>query len=297
MAQPIDKSQATTKLLAFIQQMPSLSTTATKVLQVCNTPAPAPNDLNRVISLDPVLAGKVLKLINSAYYARRNQITSLTRAIIMLGINTIKNLVLSTAIVKCVTGSAISRTLDMNAFWSHSIQVGVTARLISKEMKIPVQDQEYFFLAGLMHDLGKIPMSSQFPEVYDRILENRDTESHDICLKETQLLGLNHCDVGQMIVEKWDLGEDIAAAFTRHHHIRRHLETSDRIGWIIEMADIFAHLTDPAETGQDPESLLAHPPAALDRLNRETGVPLETLVAFNDTISVEMESAKAFLNL
>ncbi len=299
MTQPIDKSQATTKLLAFIQQMPSLSTTATKVLQVCNTPAPAPNDLNRVISLDPVLAGKVLKLINSAYYARRNQITSLTRAIIMLGINTIKNLVLSSAIVNCVTGSSISRTLDMNTFWSHSIQVGVTARLISKEMKFPVQDQEFFFLAGLMHDLGKIPMSSQFPDIYDRILESREVDSHDICLLEKQLLGLNHCEVGQMIVEKWDLGDDIAAAFTRHHHVRRNMETSDRIGWVVEMADIYAHLTDSAQTVQDPdlEALLAHPPAALDLLNRETGVSLETLVAFNDTISVEMESAKAFLNL
>jgi HD-like signal output (HDOD) protein len=297
MTHPIDTSKATATLLDFIQQMPSLSTTATKVLQVCNTPAPAPNDLNRVISLDPVLAGKVLKLINSAYYARRNKITSLTRAIIMLGINTIKNLVLSTAIVNCVTNSAISRTIDMNAFWSHSIQVGVTARLISKKMGIPAQDQEFFFLAGLMHDLGKIPISSQFSDVYDRILEIHHTQLRDICLVEKQLLGLTHCDVGQMIVEKWDLGDEIAAAFTRHHDIRLHAETSDQIGWIIETADIYAHLTDPAQNVHPPESLLAHPPPELGLLNRKTGVSLETLVAFNDTISVEMESAKAFLNL
>lgn len=296
MTHPIDTSQATEKMLNFIRQMPSLSTTATKVLQVCSTPAPAPNDLNRVISLDPVLAGKVLKLINSAYYARRNKITSLTRAIIMLGINTIKNLVLSTAIVKCVTNSAVSRTMDMNTFWSHSIQVGVTARLISKKMGISAQDQETFFLAGLMHDLGKIPMSSQFSGVYDRILEIHHTESQEICLVEQQLLGPTHCDVGQMIVEKWDLGDEMAAALTRHHHVRLHMETSGQMGGIIEMADIYAHLTDPAQPAQAPESLLP-PPPELDLLNRKTGISLKTLKEFNDTICVEMESARVFLNL
>ena len=297
MTHPIDTSQSTAKLLDFIRQMPSLSTTAAKVLQVCNTPSPAPNDVNRVISLDPVLAGKVLKLINSAYYARRNKITSLTRAIIMLGINTIKNLVLSTAVVNCVTNSAISRTIDMTAFWSHSIQVGVTARLISKKMGILAQDQEFFFLAGLMHDLGKIPMNSQFPDIYDRIQEIHHTELCDICPVEKQLLGLTHCDVGQMIVEKWDLGDEIAAAFTRHHDVRLHVETIDQIGGIIEMADIYAHLTDPAQNTRVCESLMTPPPPELDLLNRKTGVSLETLEAFNDTISVEMESAKAFLNL
>jgi HD-like signal output (HDOD) protein len=297
MTHPIDTSQATATLLDFIRQMPSLSTTATKVLQVCNTPAPAPNDLNRVISLDPVLAGKVLKLINSAYYARRNKITSLTRAIIMLGINTIKNLVLSTAIVNCVKNSAFSPTLDMNAFWSHSIQVGVTARLISKKMGILAQDQEFFFLAGLMHDLGKIPASSQFSDVYDRILKTHHTEFHEICQVEKQLLGLTHCDVGRMIVEKWDLGDEMAAALTRHHDVRLHAETGDQIGWIIEMADIYAHLTDPAQNIQASEPLLTQPPPELDLLNRKTGVSPETLMEFNDTISIEMESARAFLNL
>ena len=89
----------------YIDRMPSLSTTVTKVLEVCNKPNTAPNDLNKVISLDPVLTGNVLKLINSAYYSLPNQITSLARAIIMLGINTVKNLALSTAILGTLKSS------------------------------------------------------------------------------------------------------------------------------------------------------------------------------------------------
>jgi len=83
----------------YIARLPGLSTTAGKVMEICNNPAASPNDLNRVISMDPVLTGQVLKLTNSAYYSLRHPISSLTRAIVMLGINTVKNLVLSFAIL------------------------------------------------------------------------------------------------------------------------------------------------------------------------------------------------------
>ncbi|HQP12654.1 MAG TPA: HDOD domain-containing protein, partial [Candidatus Omnitrophota bacterium] len=76
----------------YISRMPSLSTTVTKVLEICNKPTTSPNDLNRVIALDPVLTGRVLKVVNSAYYSMDNEVTSLTRAIILLGLNTVKNL-------------------------------------------------------------------------------------------------------------------------------------------------------------------------------------------------------------
>ena len=83
------------KIQAYIARMPSLPTTVIKVLETCNDPNACANDLKRVISLDPVLTGRVLKLINSAYYSLGNPISSLTRAIIMLGVNTVKNLALS----------------------------------------------------------------------------------------------------------------------------------------------------------------------------------------------------------
>ncbi|GAB1484239.1 hypothetical protein MASR2M78_30570 [Treponema sp.] len=82
--------EAVRKIENYIQKMPSLPTTVAKVLEVCNNPRTSPADLNHVISLDPVLVGRVLKLINSAYYGLGQQVTSLVRAIIMLGINTVK---------------------------------------------------------------------------------------------------------------------------------------------------------------------------------------------------------------
>ncbi|MDZ7640457.1 MAG: HDOD domain-containing protein [Desulfurivibrio sp.] len=119
------------KLRHFIARMPSLSTTVTKVLEVCNRPDTSPNDLNRVISLDPVLTGQVLKLINSAYYSLPNEIGSLTRAIIMLGLNTVKNLALSTAVLGSLGQEESFHSLEMDAFWTHSLGVGVTAKALA----------------------------------------------------------------------------------------------------------------------------------------------------------------------
>ena len=100
----IDKEQQRRDIERFIEKMPSLSTTVGKVMEVCSRTDASPNELNKVVSLDPVLTGQVLKLINSAYYSLVNKVTTLTRAITMLGMNTVKNMALSTAIIKTVGG-------------------------------------------------------------------------------------------------------------------------------------------------------------------------------------------------
>ena len=126
-----EKDRILAVIQGYISRMPSLPITVSKILQICNDPRTSPVDLNQVISLDPVLMGRVMKLINSAYYSLPNQITSLVRAIIMLGINTVKNLALSTAVLGNLTGKGNFQALNIDGFWRHSLCVGVTAKLIA----------------------------------------------------------------------------------------------------------------------------------------------------------------------
>ncbi|GAG47522.1 unnamed protein product, partial [marine sediment metagenome] len=105
------------QIQTYITRLPSLSTTTAKVLETCNNPEASPNNLNRVISLDLVLTGQVLKLINSSYYSLRHPVSSLTRAIIMLGINTVKNLVLSFAILQQMRNQRTFPALCVEDFW------------------------------------------------------------------------------------------------------------------------------------------------------------------------------------
>mgnify|MGYP000037099439 CR=1 FL=1 len=112
------------RIQAYITRMPSLSTTAIKVLESCNDSNASANDLHRVISFDPVLTARVLKLINSAYYSLGVPITSLARAIVMLGVNTVKNLALSFAILENLRSNGHFSVFSPDDFWMHSLCVG-----------------------------------------------------------------------------------------------------------------------------------------------------------------------------
>jgi HD-like signal output (HDOD) protein len=131
----LTKEQRIIRIQNFIDRISCLSTTETKVLEVCNQSQTSAKELNQVVSLDPVLTGQVLKLINSAYYSLPNKITSLTRAIIMLGLNTVKNLALSTAVVGNFSKEDTFQDMSMDQFWTHSISVGVAAKTLAAKKK------------------------------------------------------------------------------------------------------------------------------------------------------------------
>jgi len=293
----INKDAAYKKFKSYINNMPSLSTTATKVLQICNTATPSPNDLNRVISLDPILSGKVLQLINSAYYARRSNVTSLTRAIIMVGINTIKNIVLSSAIVKSINSSSVRNAADMNFFWSHSIQVGVTAKLIAREIGISQTEHELYFLAGLMHDLGKVPLIQEFSKIYSQMEKISIKKQTDICLIEKALLGFTHCMGGKMIGEKWELGDAITEALIFHHDTRKNNIPKGEIASIIELADIYSNAHNGDNQRLDLDNLVETISPSFMHLVEKTGMSIDRLVEFDPIISEEINNAKAFLDI
>jgi HD-like signal output (HDOD) protein len=207
------------RIRVYIARMPSLSTTVTKVLETCNDPYASANDLSRVISLDPVLVGQVLRLINSAYYALPHAITSLPRAIIMLGLNTVKNLALSLAVLETMNGKGTMRTVSSNDFWAHSLCVGVSARCISELRGASLSEREDYFIAGLLHDLGKIPLNKQFPEQYYKAFNkaNSDSDPQHLFEAENEIFGINHCVVGQLIAEKWQLGGTLVQSLAHHH--------------------------------------------------------------------------------
>ena len=230
--------------------MPSLSTTVTKVLEICNRPDTSANDLNRVISLDPVLTGQVLKLINSAYYAFHNKVTSLTRAIIILGLNTVKNLALSTAILDTLGKTASSQSFTMDDFWTHSISAGVTAKAFAKEKNVPPEDLEEYFVGGLLHDLGKIPLTNRFPEDYAQTLEMAKRSEGPVYRAENDVFEIDHGVVGEMIAEKWKLDQKIKDALRYHHQPEEAGEDSHALVGVVSLANLYVNTLRLGSSGE-----------------------------------------------
>ena len=276
------------KIRLFVDKMPSLSTTVSKVLEICSRPDTVPNDLNRVISLDPVLAGQVLKLINSAYYSLMNKVTSLTRAIIMLGLNTVKNLALSTAIIRSVSQAKKSRALPIRAFWAHSIAVGVMAKLLAAGRGLSLAEREEYFVAGLLHDLGKIPIGDEYTEVLARV----ETAQNPLVTVEQQVLGLDHEEVGAMIATKWKLNAVLTDAICHHHAPELAAAAHRDLVATVALADFYVCLFDIGDAGN------RYPdPSRLESLLAQCQLAWDDLVDLAASVEAEIRKAEIFLQI
>ncbi len=275
----------------YIAAMPSLPTTVSKVLEICNNPNISPADLNHVISLDPVLVGRVLKLINSAYYGLGQQVTSLVRAIIMLGINTVKNLALSTAVLGKFSSRNQYQALNMEGFWRHSLCVGVAAKMIAKKRNMDQRLLEEYFTAGLLHDIGKIPINAVFPQEYVMAISVSDRERIALFQAEEKVLEMNHCISGEKIVSAWKLEGAVGDSVRFHHTYTDYDGVHKDVLFSVIAANWFANIMDIGFSGE----------RHLEKLRPIIWEYLHIDKYFFDGIEQsvidEIEKAKIFLNI
>ena len=284
----ITKAEQRKNIERFIRRMPSLSTTLGKVMEICSRTDASPNELNKVISLDPVLTGQVLKLINSAYYSLVNKVTSLTRAITMLGMNTVKNIALSTAIIRTISGAKKSRALPTSKFWAHSIGAGVSARLLGEVKEIPPMEREELFLAGLLHDLGKVP----FGDEYSEVLKVAKVEQLPLVQVERDLMGIDHQEVGSMIAEKWKLNTVITECITSHHETKTLTGDLGQQVALIALGNMYANILDHGYAG-DPFP----PEEDIEYLLRFADLSLADFSGIGSRVKEEIQRAEMFLQI
>jgi HD-like signal output (HDOD) protein len=280
------------KIKAYIVRMPSLSTTLVKVLETCNDPLASANDLKRVISLDPVLTGRVLRLINSAYYSLGKPISSLTRAIIMLGVNTVKNLALSFTVLDNLNRKSSCQSFSADEFWRHSLCVGVVAKSLAALKGLTATGQEEYFVAGLLHDLGKLPLYIQFPEEYYRICNNVDGGQTALYQDEARFLGVDHGAVGRIIAKKWRLGSTLVESLSCHHNSA---DRSDENCEFVSTVELANQLSIHFNIGNAGDQFIDHRRMSL--LRHELGVGSKMLAKIQDTVPDEIERAKFFLEV
>ncbi|ORC34920.1 phosphohydrolase [Marispirochaeta aestuarii] len=278
-------------LKIYIDKMPSLPTSVTKIMEISNDPNASPADLNQVISLDPVLMGKVMKLINSAYYGLSQEVTSLVRAIIMLGINTVKNLALSTAVLANLGKGTSAKGLNMDGFWRHSLCVGVTSKLIAKKLKIDPKRLEEFFMAGLLHDIGKIPLNNRLADPYVAAMQNADREQAPLIQAEKNVMGIHHCEVAKIILQRWRLNQEIQDAVSFHHAPLSYEGPHWKIVYAVTTANFFANTFEIGFAGD--RYPLSVPPEVFQALD----VDMEWFDDIEDQVLSEIEKARIFLKI
>ena len=276
----------------YITNMPSLPVTVSKVQEICDNPKTSPVDLYKVISLDPVLMGKVMKLINSAYYGLSDKVTSLVRAIIMLGMNTVKNLALSSAVMGLMSSEKNFIKLNSDMFWEHSLCTGIIAKKIAGDRDGGRGELEEYFITGLLHDIGKIPLISCFPEAYTEMVQKRaDGIYSSISEAETDFFGMNHTETGQMIADSWKLGEPVKNVIVSHHDYSSVDDKYKKMTYTIVIADYFANLYGCYFSGN------CCPAEPTEDVFTYSGIDTSYLDSIKDFVKEEMEKARIFLEI
>ena len=277
------------RIRAYVEGTPALPATVTRVIEICNNPKSTPNDLNTVIRLDPVLTARIMRLINSSYYGIPQRVNSMVRAIILLGMNTVKNVALSAAVLVDYRGSSIFPALDDMAFWRHSLAVAVIARLLGRRADIRLGESA--FLAGLMHDIGKIPMNAAYPEVYKQVVggvQNHNLESRTV---EWELFVFDHAWVGGLMCDTWNLGDDVRDPILYHHDPEAAPNVHKPVVRTVHHADIIARKLGYDTLKFRPQE--AHRAKELDQLD----IANEDIEQIRKSADEEIRKAEVFLNL
>ena len=186
----------------------SLPDVALRINQLIDDPASQPSELAEVILCDPALSARLLRLLNSAFYARSQPVETVTQAIKMIGYEALRDLVFATCAVDVFKGLPPER-MDMERFWLNGVACGIAARTLALHLSLPESESERLFLTGLLHGLGKLMLLSQRPEAYLEVLKLSDEDGLELVQAEEQVFGFNHAELSAALLKSWQLPESL----------------------------------------------------------------------------------------
>lgn len=204
------------KLSDAVEKMPAFPKSVQRILELSRDINCSPKELVAVIEKDPVMTMKLLHIINSAYYSFPKQITSVNQSIVFIGLNTIKNMALSFAVIG-VLPQKNAAGFDMQRYLMHSLITASLARILCQKFSKDGTDPADCNLAGLLHDFGKIVFAESMPEEFKLALAYSDEHHVPLHIAEQKIIGVDHSELGAKLVEKWQFPKNLSDVI-RHHH-------------------------------------------------------------------------------
>lgn len=202
------------ELVAGVINLISLPEICIRVNTALEDPNHTSKNIGEIISHDPALTTRILRIVNSAYYNFPNKIDLVSRAISIIGEDDLRGLVLATSALE-VFDRIPNQLVNIELFWQHSVFTGIVARLLSKQCNI--LHGERLFIAGLLHDIGKLVLYYKEPEISQNVLLKAADTSGLVHEAEQELLGFTHADVGATLIEAWQLPDSLHHVILNHH--------------------------------------------------------------------------------
>ncbi len=236
------------RIIGKIEDLPTLPRTVLKITELVNNPKSSAKDLARIITDDQVLTARLLKLVNSSFYGFPQRISTVTGAIVLLGFDAIRNLLLTTSVFDVFSNNKKSSRFNQEKFWDHSLGCAVGAKVIGNAMR---HDRiEELFVSGLLHDIGKIVEMMFLPKQFSKITDYVNDNNILMRTAEEALLGYTHAEIGKLLGERWNLPPKLISIIAHHHQPSAaghfSMETA-----IVHLADIFTRALNIGYGGDD----------------------------------------------
>jgi putative nucleotidyltransferase with HDIG domain len=278
-------AELTKKLSAAVEKMPAFPKSVQRILELTRDINCEPKELVMVIEKDPVMTMKLLRILNSAYYSFPKQIISVNQSVVYLGLNTIKNMALSFAAMG-VLPQQNAAGFDIQRYLLHSLTTASLARTLCQKFGGGGDiDPADCYIAGLLHDFGKVVYAQFMPSEFKQALILSSEQAISLHVAEQRIIGADHSLVGAMLVGKWQFPESLADAI-RHHHSE--ISPENTVQCCLFVADQISKKLSMGNSG----NLLVEelPPALVERF----GGDMDSIIARLGDLSKVVEEAQSF---
>ncbi len=231
--------------LGQIENLAPFPSIVQRILQINGDPESSAKDLSRCIKEDLSLTARILRIVNSAYFGFSRSIGNIEHATVILGFNEVVNIAMALILTRQYPGGR-TPMLSRDQFWMHSVATAYVARALSKKARsISAEDA---FVAGLLHDIGKVVLDQFFPLELERALTY--AKEHDVSMRdaELKLLGIDHCEIGTKIAEHWELPQTLIEAI-HHHHDPENGPVESMMPSVTHIANGMCHMYNVGESG------------------------------------------------
>lgn len=220
----------------LVARLPTMPQILLKLMDLCQSDDAGMLELAQLIANDAGMSSRVLRVANSAAYHRGGRKVGLAQALSVLGADLVKSLLISESVFQTFNGFPHTGGSDLRAFWKHSLTAAVLARDLARAMHYPQLEEAY--LAGLLHDVGRIALLAAAPDDYSAIFQI--TDSDQLCDAEQNSLHISHAEAGAWLIERWEMDSFLADAVLYHHEVPDRVLTAHPLVRIVHLAHLLS---------------------------------------------------------
>lgn len=280
------RPEETRRLVQRVVDLPTLPAVTARTFRLVEDERSSAQDLAVVIGTDQSLASRILRLANSAFYGFPRAIVSVSQAVVLLGFDTVKSIVLAATVFDTLSGKDVASGFDREQFWLHTVGVASAARIVARSLRRV--EANLAFVGGLLHDIGKVVLDRYFSHRYSEAAMLAGRLPCPIREAETAVFGVDHAEVGGWLLERWRLPMSIIGSVAFHHCPGAAKPEHWALTATVHLADVLAR---NAGIGGGGDDLIPVPdPEVLARLRVEPA----QLTRWTEALAAERAAVEAF---